>query len=150
MSKVFFISKQLHIRSRCEKRCYGDVSLMDCYGVALDIVRADVIDLVADLDVHITLTLLELVGEVGGALVGEENSLDLVGNIYVEDRILVEKAVVGDKLVYVTEMLGRFLLSVGEGRERDAAVSKSARLKDSCAGAGVDEVYTHVYTAVDT
>ena len=58
---------------------------MDRNGVALDIVRADVIDLVADLDVHIALALLELIGEVGRALIGEVDTLDPIGNVYVKD-----------------------------------------------------------------
>ena len=122
---------------------------MDCDGVALDVIGADVGDHVADLGVHIALALLELVGEVLRSLVGEVDALNLVGNVNVIYEILCEQIAVGDELIHLTEVLRRKFLAVREGREGDAGDTESACLKDSGYRAGVNEVDAYVYTAVD-
>ena len=60
---------------------------MDRYGVTVEIVGADVLDLLSGLDVHISVRLSEGVGEVGRALICEPDTVNRIGNIYVVDEV---------------------------------------------------------------
>ena len=81
----------VHICSHCEKRGDGDVSLMDGDGVAVEVVRTDVLDLLAGLEIHITLGFFEGIREVMRALIGEADAVDAIGNIYVIDEVIGEE-----------------------------------------------------------
>ena len=144
-----FLFEQLHIGSADQEGSYRDVALVDRYGISFDVIGADVGDLCADLEVVISLTLCEGVGEVGCALIGEVYALYLIGDVYVIDGVLIEQAVIRDEFIHLGEILRGELLAVWEGRECDAASTESACLKNCRYSARVDEINANVYTSVD-
>ena len=85
--KLFCLINNVHICSVSQKGSDGYISLVDSDGVALYIVGADVVYLVTYLHVHISLALLEDVGEVLRALIGQMYSLYFIGDIYVVNGI---------------------------------------------------------------
>ena len=147
--KIYVLFHHVHIGSHCEEGGDGDESVMDSDGVAVEVARTYVRDLLAGLQVHIAVCFLEGIREIMRALIGEADAVDAVGNINVIDEVVGEEVLTRDKFVRCIEVCGGVLLTVWEGGERDASVAESARLKDSGYSTGVDEVDAHVYTSVD-
>ena len=88
-----------HISSHCEEGGDGDVTVMDGYGVAVEVARADVFDLLAGLQVHIALGFFKGIREVMRALIGEANSVYNVGNVDVIDEVVGKEVLTRDKFI---------------------------------------------------
>ena len=111
---LYYALKQIKVSPCSNNRRYRNHAAVYRHGVASDIVGAHVFDSVACLEIVVAIALLEHVGEVGRALVGQVYALYLVGDIYVEDGILIKQAVLDDEIIHRREILRCELLTVWE------------------------------------